>query len=246
MNNSKTVLTTSLAAVLGFSAIGAQASVLNMYDLLTLTAGVIAYDSSSNAYVASGSYFAMDYNANSKISGNEKNVLAMGSTGIMIGVATTPGASHSGNVTAGDANAIDAPWNFFGNTGSDYTTVGITGGTTSGLNMSGWTVTWNTIASIPMGSGAWQTATGAGHSGAPGIFTDGIGNFTWSGVYGTAYTLDYRATVPIGDASGFGGVQYELHLEGIVYPSIPVPAAAWLFGSGLVGLIGVVRRNGKA
>jgi hypothetical protein len=29
-------------------------------------------------------------------------------------------------------------------------------------------------------------------------------------------------------------------------PSVPVPAAAWLFGSGLVGLVGVARRKRKA
>ncbi len=29
-------------------------------------------------------------------------------------------------------------------------------------------------------------------------------------------------------------------------PSVPVPAAAWLFGSGLVGLVGVARRKSKA
>ena len=31
-----------------------------------------------------------------------------------------------------------------------------------------------------------------------------------------------------------------------VPPSVPVPAAAWLFGSGLVGLIGVARRKARA
>lgn len=76
----------------------------------------------------------------------------------MIGAITSPGASHTGAPTAGDTNAITAPWSLFGSTGSDYTTVGITGDTVNGLNMSGWTGTWNGILAIPMGSGSWTPA----------------------------------------------------------------------------------------
>lgn len=242
----KTAINTALAAVLGFAAIGAQAAVVNAGDTLTITAG---QTSSSNFINGSGSYFAMDNNGNSKIATSEKVAIGQGSTGLVIGTTTTAGASHAGAPTGGDTNAITAPWNFFGNTGSDYLTVAVSGGTTGGLNMSGWTVTWAGIPAIPMGTGAWATATGGGHTGATGTFANGVGNFTWSGVYGTAYTLDYRATVPLNDLSGFGGVQYELHLVGVVNeaaPAVPVPAAAWLFGSGLMGLVGVARRKAKA
>lgn len=242
----KTAINTALATILGFAAIGAQAATVNNGDALTITAG----QTYNSVFVTgSGSYFAMDTNGNSKVANTEKVVLAQGTTGLVIGTTTSAGASHPGTPTAGDTNAIDAPWGFFGNTGSDYLTVAVTGSTTAGLNMSGWTVTWSGIPAIPMGTGAWQTGTGTGHTGATGTFANGVGNFTWSGVYGTAYSLDYRATVPLGDPSGFGGVQYELHLEGIVNegaaPVIPVPAAAWLLGSGLLGLVGVARRKSK-
>jgi hypothetical protein len=35
-------------------------------------------------------------------------------------------------------------------------------------------------------------------------------------------------------------------VTGIAYTSIPVPAAVWLFGSGLVGLVGISRRRKAA
>lgn len=39
------------------------------------------------------------------------------------------------------------------------------------------------------------------------------------------------------------GARVSLGLDGVSISAIPVPAAVWLFGSGLIGLIGVARRN---
>lgn len=93
-------------------------------------------------------------------------------------------------------------------------------------------MTWNGIPAIDLGGGAWEAG-----------YRDGIANLAWSGVYDTAYTLDYHATIPLGDPSGLGGVGYALHLEGIVPEPIPVPAAVWLLSSGLTGLAGMIRRR---
>jgi hypothetical protein len=60
---------------------------------------------------------------------------------------------------------------------------------------------------------------------------------------GDTYVLDYSARVPFDDPSNFGGVQYALHLEGTIGAAVPVPAAVWLFGSGLLGLVGIARRR---
>ncbi len=231
----KTMINAALALSFGLAAGGAQAATVGLGDTGSITAGVYAYDTLGNASnVSSGSYFGMDTDHNGKISGTEKTAISQGTAGLVFGVTTTAGASHSGAPTAGDTNKIDAPWAFFGNTGSDYNNVAIAGSTTSGVNMSGWTVTWNGIPAINMGGSAWGTG-----------FTSGVGNLVWNGVNHGAYTLDYHATVPLGDPSGFGGVQYALHLTGTV-STVPVPAAAWLMGSGLVGLVGVARRKKQA
>lgn len=227
----------------GAAAPGAMAANLYPYTVLTITTGVNVYDAEGNyANVASGSWFAFDFNGNGNISGTEKSALSQGTTGLVIGVTTSPGASHPGPPVPGDANEITAPWLWFGNTGSDYLTIPVTGDTVSGLNMSGWTVTYNG-STINMGNGAW----GAG-------FSNGIGRLVWDGVDGHAYTLDYHASVPFGDPGGFGGEPYALHLEGCVLGTpesvcAPVPEsstyAMMLAGLGLVGW-GARRRRDRS
>lgn len=134
-----------------------------------------------------------------------------------------------------------------------FTASPVTGSTTAGLDFSGWRWTWNAIASIPWGGGVQDCGTAAdgicmnGTTDVAGTINNGTGiaTFSWNGVYGSGYTLDYFAIAPLGDPSGFGGVPYGLHLEGTVN-AVPVPAAAWLFGSGLTGLLVVTRRRQKS
>ena len=78
-------------------------------------------------------------------------------------------------------------------------------------------MTWNGVDPIPMG-GCSSVPGGC----ATGVNDTGIATFVWSGVSGDPYTLDYTAHVPVGDPSGFGGVQYDQHLEGkIILPGNP-------------------------
>lgn len=245
MSFTKTMMALAVGSVGIMGAMSAQAVAIAPGSILSINAGIATFDSYGNVTnVTSGSFFGMDQDGNSKIGGVEKVPLAMGSTGLVIGTTTSPGASHSGAPTGGDTNAITAPWGFFGNTGSDYLTVAATGSTEAGLTFSGWTVTWNGIAAIPMGAGAWTPGNCSliGCSGQ--TFSNGVANFVWDGTIGGAYQLTYTARVPTGDASGFGGVGYYLYLEGNV-TAAPVPEAEtyamMLAGLGLIGMM--VRRR---
>ncbi|MCK4951266.1 MAG: VPLPA-CTERM sorting domain-containing protein [Gammaproteobacteria bacterium] len=158
---------------------------------------------------------------------------------------TTTDTSLAFVATTTEVPGITEPWNFFGNTGMHLTSSPITvidndvnndGGLTKTLDFSGWSITWNGIPTIPLGSGSSAWGTG---------FGDGIAQITCSDAscsLSSTYTLDYYAKVPLNDPSGFGGVGYQVHLEGVV-SAVPVPAAVWLFGSGLIGLIGTAKRK---
>jgi hypothetical protein len=250
MNFTKTMFALAIGSVGIMGAMSAHAVNLVNGDQLTISPGVKAKDANGNVTSVTGSWFGMDQDGNGKFANSEKTILKPGTTGIIIGQTTTAGASHSGPITAGDTNAIDKPWGFFGNTGSDFLTSPVTGDTTTGLDFSGWRVTWNGIPSINMGGGLQNCGTASdgicvkGTVDTAGTYDNGTGiaSFAWDGTYGHAYTLDYNATVPQADPSGFAGVSYHLHLEGTV---MAVPEAStygmMLAGLGLVGF--AVRRR---
>lgn len=153
--------------------------------------------------------------------------------GIIMGQIQLGSGAHGGPPNGTENDPIDAAWLFFCNTGFHYTTTAITvldndvnndGGFTQSLDMSGWTVGWSGIPEINIG---------------------GVGTITCSladCAAGSTYALDYATPIPSSTLHNFGGVSYKLELRGVV-SAVPVPAAVWLFGSGLVGLVGVARRK---
>lgn len=126
---------------------------------------------------------------------------------------------------------------FLGAQGMHYTTsptnVLSSSGNTATVDFSGWSWAFNGAgASFNLGSGSW------------GSNPDGIAEIT-CGVNcgdGDTYTLLYTATVPADEPNGYAGLTYELNLTGTV-SAVPAPAAVWLFGGGLLGLLGVAQRK---
>ena len=121
---------------------------------------------------------------------------------------------------------IDQQWTSMqaGVMGNHLTTLAVTVIDQSTLNFSGWVMN---ITGNDYNFGA----------------TQGIATYTFDG---TNFTLDYHwDAVTNNGGVGLGPLnvsEYDLKLVGTV-SSVPVPAAVWLFGSGLVGLIGIARRK---
>ncbi len=237
----KIILCVAVAAALGAGVSTSANAALAGNALLNFNTGVLG-GYYGNA-VVTGSYFGMDTNGDGVIKKTERTPIAQ-NNGILLGTIQTASGSHSGSPgTAPEAPGIDSPWSFFGNTGMHFTNsatnVLSASGNTATVDFSGWNVTWNGIPAINMGGSAWATNA------------NGVADIVCAVdcAAGDTYALDYSATVPIGDPSGFGGVKYAFHLEGSVAtppPAVPVPAAIWLFGSGLLGLVGVARRKKSA
>jgi len=236
MNFTKTMFALAIGSVGIMGAMSATAAALPTGSVLSINNA--ALDANGYVLATGGSWFGMDANGKGGITAGERTGLSQGTAGLVIGVTTTAGASHGGSVLGTDTATITDPWEFFTNTGSDFNVtpiVAIGGDTVNGLDFGGWRVTWNGIPSINMGGGAW----GAG-------FTNGVANFTWGGANGGAYTLDYHATVPVGDPSGFGGVPYALHLEGnVAVAAVPEASTYGMMLAGL-GLVGFAVRRRKS
>lgn len=71
--------------------------------------------------------------------------------------------------------------------------------------------------------------------------------YYFEGITGTALDGSWDASEIFGNGNGNGngggGTQALSYIS--AYAVVPVPAAVWLFGSGLLGFIGIARRGGK-
>jgi len=261
----KTTLNSAIAVAMGVSALAAtsvEAAVLSIDQGVKTTTSFTYNGITYTNTTTTGSWFSMDADVNGKVAPGEITPIG-GNNGITVDGVTTQAASGSHGGAPGCVDGVDPgcnlgggasenpdidnPWLFFSNTGMHQTTSAVStlSNDSAGnveLDFSGWNVTWAGIPGIPM-------------SGDPANFglagNDGIAVMTCAVDCGNGdtYVLNYAATVPQNDASGFGGVPYVLHLEGSItgdlppVAAIPVPAAVWLFGSGLLGLVGVSRRR---
>ena len=81
-----------------------------------------------------------------------------------------------------------------------------------------------------------------------GVFS---GNQSWSGSgVWNAVSVDGNGDgipgIPGAAGGPFAGASANFNLQGITPAAVPLPAAVWLLGSGLLGLVGVARRKSKA
>lgn len=225
----KTLLGTALVLAFGVTAMSAQAAnTFTFKNGTAATAGtdgvswfsMLASDTDSDGIPDTNVYTGMR-GTNTALTTGDFNMDVAG--GPVVG---------GGGTVHNTGNTIDRDWSFFSAWGAHFnavaTPVTYTGGTTASVNMSGWTVHWNG-GDVDMGQGS------------PATISAGV-----DGLWGTGdERMDYAAVVPSGS---FAGVQYAFHLAGtMAMPTntavVPVPAAAWLLGSGLLGLVGVARRK---
>jgi hypothetical protein len=159
---------------------------------------------------------------------------------------------NGANLTlTGATQASVNTWTYYSSpTGSNYTAgtgISIVAGSAIGdvakVVMSGWKVDWNGIVGIPMGNAAWgwgSAALNTAHNGI-GEITCALGSGC---AVGSAYTLAYTATVPVGDPSGFGNVKYYAELHGLVAAAVPEASTYGMMLAGL-GLVGFAVRRRK-
>lgn len=210
----RTVIAATIMALLGTASLGAQAA---------LTNGMVL------SFGGAGSCFGMQgsYGCPTPQPGLTGQAL-VSHNGIVLGTSQTAAGYHVGLPNGSETPNIDNPFVFFGSTGLHESVSPINvlsaSGNTATVDFSSWTWLWQFDVAL-VGSGAW--------AGNP----DGVANVV-CGVdcsVGDTYTLTYSGTItqnPI-----LSGVQYWLQLQGTI-TAVPLPTAAWLFGSGLVGLLG--------
>jgi hypothetical protein len=99
----------------------------------------------------------------------------------------------------------------------------------------------------PWNYGSFTTGSQTGPSGTlSGTAVTNIGDVNGDGI--DDYTATFVSNTLVGEewGPGFSGTPYtEVWQMEILSAPIPVPAAVWLMGSGLVGLVGVARRKRK-
>lgn len=211
--------------IAGAAQVNTAHAALAIGDFLSITRATVG---GYYGFVTAGSYFGMDMNGDFNIPGGEKTPISYQvATGtnefvgnIVIGTTFSASSSHSGRINNSEVPSFDI-WGFFGNTGMDYfRTTAVADNGNGTLNFGGWTVTWNGIPAIDMSTNAWQPGNCASLGCTGWTFTNSTARFQCGGsactspTNGAAYVLDYTATVPNGDPSGFGNVHYYLHLVG--------------------------------
>ncbi len=155
--------------------------------------------------------------------------------GLIVGTTQLASGSHVGAPDGTESPAIDKPWQAFASTGMLESTspasIVSASGNTATLDFSGISVDWNGIDAIPLHDPVGFPAD-TGLAFITCAVDCGLGDI---------YTLDYAGHTTF-TQTGKDGVPFLIHLEGTI-AAVPLPAALWLFASGLLGLVGMARRK---
>ena len=163
----------------------------------------------------------------------------------------SPGSNASGPASnfAGQASAAGGPFNpvmKFANVGAGLLTPGqafTVDFDWKGTNGAGGVIDIVVFSELAAG-GVSKTDLLAGGTGA-GLTTSwtnfGVQNLTAGPDVSGGVTVQFTAI-----CGAVPGCFSDLAIDNVVVSAVPVPAAVWLFGSGLLGLIGVARRKKAA
>ena len=269
MNLKKTALTTAMSAVIGFTATGASADVYNLsfegaFTLLDPGSGVVI-----NGDAPAGPYYGRRTPINGTMSFDTATF-----TGSADFVPFS--FFGSGTATASDISFAAIGDGAGGPGPLVLANMGFTWNNTNGIPVSIVLDGSGFFGALGGGLTTGDTVSGVGSLAATEDYLFSFGKFSYTLPFGPSpmVTTTFNTatipgsglgstvsgTLPLSD-DGIGGSPMvagpfpgfnanfditSIHVDNIDTGVIPVPAAVWLFGSGLLGLVGVARRRKKA
>jgi len=271
MNLKKTALCTAMTAVLGVGASAASAAVYDLsysgwftmlnaagtdalvngdasgnafYGRRTGVSGTMSFDTATGAGTGTMVPFSFFGSGTATASGISFQAIGDGAGGAGSLVLGNLGFSWNGTVGIPTSIVLDGA-GFFGALQGGLTTsdtvagTGVLGASDGFLFNFGKFSYTLPIGAVPMATTTWNTTDigtviiGTNPSGTLPLTDDGIGG----------------SPMKAGPFPGFNA-NFDIasiHVDAITSaPAVPVPAAVWLFGSGLLGLVGVARRKKMA
>ena len=250
----KTLISTAVAATFAFTATSANALVLTLLDNTTTPslAGVTIDPANGAAFAAGNEFRVANGGAfagfgEKSITGDQAMTWTFDGAGEMTAVSGTDmvpaasmvppvGGSHLGSGVGLFQNAT-----FFGGGFGFLAPIG--SAAAHGPATITFDSTDNYTIHFPVMEAHWN-----GASEMLGASTGGI-TFTCNGALapGVGHCQADNLIIAAEDTAGFAGQytqwSFDVSLDTPHVPDVPVPAAAWLFGSGLLGLVGVARRK---
>jgi len=156
------------------------------------------------------------------------------------GTSTTTNVTRAITSSAVDETATNSLVSSYGSSGA-----------AGGLSSAGFFGTATLSATGTAAPGGFDTNFGFGGDSLASL-NQSVGLFYFARTVGTGSTATPATKVQYGNTTGFATVTLEADgdfvysLAGAPVSAVPIPAAAWLLGSGLIGLGGMVRRRKAA